>query len=60
MTGTTLHTVSRTLSGWESKNLIESSRQKIVVREPHLLFVMTHEPREPPDGSPETGSSFKP
>ncbi len=60
MTGTTLHTVSRTLSGWESKGLIESSRQKIVVREPHLLFVMTHEPRETPDGSPETGSSFKP
>ena len=27
MTGTTLHTVSRTLSGWERSGLIESGRQ---------------------------------
>jgi CRP/FNR family transcriptional regulator, nitrogen oxide reductase regulator len=53
MTGTTLHTVSRTLSAWETKSLVESSRQKIIVREPHQLFVLAEE-------NPEAGSSFKP
>ena len=32
MTGTTLHTVSRTLSGWEAKGLIDGGRQRIVLR----------------------------
>ena len=40
MTGTTLHTVSRILSGWESRGLIEGGRQRIVLREPHKLFVL--------------------
>jgi len=40
MTGTTLHTVSRTLSGWEQRGLIESGRQRIVLREPHRLLVL--------------------
>ncbi|WP_291866698.1 Crp/Fnr family transcriptional regulator [Bradyrhizobium sp.] len=40
MTGTTLHTVSRILSAWESRGLIESGRQRIVLREPHKLFVL--------------------
>jgi CRP-like cAMP-binding protein len=40
MTGTTLHTVSRLLSGWEQKGLIESGRQRIVLREPHQLVVL--------------------
>ncbi len=43
MTGTTLHTVSRTLSAWETKGLVESSRQKIIVREPHQLFVLAED-----------------
>ena len=38
MTGTTLHTVSRTLSAWEQQGLIESGRQRIVLRDPHKLF----------------------
>ena len=38
MTGTTLHTVSRTLSAWEQRGLIESGRQRIVLRDPHKLF----------------------
>ncbi|HWP16909.1 MAG TPA: Crp/Fnr family transcriptional regulator [Xanthobacteraceae bacterium] len=38
MTGTTLHTVSRTLSAWESRGLVESGRQRIVLRDPHRLF----------------------
>ena len=48
MTGTTLHTVSRTLSGWEQRGLIESARQRIVLREPHKLFVLA----EGENGSP--------
>jgi CRP/FNR family transcriptional regulator, nitrogen oxide reductase regulator len=38
MTGTTLHTVSRTLSAWEQQGLVESGRQRIVLRDPHRLF----------------------
>jgi CRP/FNR family transcriptional regulator, nitrogen oxide reductase regulator len=50
MTGTTLHTVSRTLSGWEQRGLIESGRQRIVLREPHKLFVLAEE--TPGDSGP--------
>lgn len=38
MTGTTLHTVSRTLSAWDEQGLVESGRQRIVLRDPHALF----------------------
>lgn len=38
MTGTTLHTVSRILSAWEDQGLVESGRQRIVIRDPHKLF----------------------
>jgi len=31
MTGTTLHTVSRILSSWESKGLVQGGRQKLLV-----------------------------
>jgi CRP-like cAMP-binding protein len=49
MTGTTLHTVSRTLSAWETRGLVQSSRQKIVVREPHKLFMLAeHDANEDP------------
>ena len=40
MTGTTLHTVSRILSGWETQGWVEGGRQKIVIREAHKLFVL--------------------
>jgi len=50
MTGTTLHTVSRILSGWEQRGLIESGRQRIIVREPHKLLVLAEEsPGGPPN-----------
>jgi CRP-like cAMP-binding protein len=38
MTGTTLHTVSRLLSAWESQGIVISGRKKIVVSQPHLLM----------------------
>ena len=34
MTGTTLHTVSRILSAWEERGLVEGGRQRIVIRDP--------------------------
>lgn len=36
-TGTTLYTVSRTLSAWEKKGWIHSGRERIVVTDPHAL-----------------------
>ncbi len=36
-TGTTLYTVSRTLSAWEKKGWIQSGRERIVVTDPHAL-----------------------
>ncbi|MCP4010134.1 MAG: Crp/Fnr family transcriptional regulator [Proteobacteria bacterium] len=35
--GTTLYTVSRTLSAWEKKGWISSGRERIVVTDPHAL-----------------------
>jgi CRP-like cAMP-binding protein len=36
-TGTTLYTVSRTLSAWEKKGWVKSGREKIVITDPHAL-----------------------
>lgn len=52
MTGTTLHTVSRILSAWEQLGLIESGRQRIVLREPHKIFVLAEQP--PSESGPPT------
>ena len=43
MTGTTLHTVSRILSGWEQAGLIESGRQRIVLCEPERIFALAEQ-----------------
>lgn len=49
MTGTTLFTVSRTLSQWESQGLIETRRGKILIRSPHELVAVAEElPRRKP------------
>jgi CRP/FNR family transcriptional regulator, nitrogen oxide reductase regulator len=32
MTGTTIFTVSRILSGWEAQGIIESGRERVIVR----------------------------
>lgn len=48
MTGTTLHTVSRLLSGWEDRGLVHSSRQKVVVTDPHALVLLA-------EGHPDKG-----
>ncbi|MCP3951677.1 MAG: Crp/Fnr family transcriptional regulator [Desulfobacterales bacterium] len=36
-TGTTLYTVSRTLSAWEKKGWVRSGREQIVITDPHAL-----------------------
>ncbi|MCP3892806.1 MAG: Crp/Fnr family transcriptional regulator [Desulfobulbaceae bacterium] len=37
--GTTLSTVSRTLSIWEKKDWIKSGREKIIIKDPHALVL---------------------
>jgi CRP-like cAMP-binding protein len=37
MTGTTLYTVSRTLSSWEHQGLIETGRERVIICDPHGL-----------------------
>lgn len=46
MTGTTLHTVSRIMSAWEQLGLIESGRQRVVLREPHKIVLLAEQPRD--------------
>lgn len=41
LTATTLHTVSRLLSGWEKQGLIQSKRKRITVCDPHALVVLS-------------------
>lgn len=41
MTGTTLHTVSRLLSGWERDGIVLSERRKITVTAPHRLVMLS-------------------
>jgi CRP-like cAMP-binding protein len=43
MTGTTLHTVSRILSAWESRGLVQSGRRKVVVLDPHGLVLIAED-----------------
>lgn len=43
MTGTTLFTVSRLLSGWEAQGLVATGRRKITIREPHKLVKIAEE-----------------
>jgi CRP-like cAMP-binding protein len=37
LTGTTIYTVSRILSGWESRGIIESGRERVLVRDRDAL-----------------------
>ncbi|RME45661.1 MAG: Crp/Fnr family transcriptional regulator [Chloroflexi bacterium] len=51
MTGTTLYTVSRILSGWEKQGLIETGRQRVLIRVPHSLVAIAEDlaPGDSPD-----------
>jgi CRP/FNR family transcriptional regulator, nitrogen oxide reductase regulator len=43
ITGTTIYTVSRTMSQWESQGIILSGREKIIIRRPHQLVVIAED-----------------
>jgi CRP-like cAMP-binding protein len=43
MTGTTLYTVSRTLSRWETEGITKNDRQEVLVRIPHKLVVIAED-----------------
>jgi CRP-like cAMP-binding protein len=43
MSGTTLYTVSRTLSQWESQGLVYASREKVIIRYPHGLVMIAED-----------------
>lgn len=43
MSGSTLHTVSRTLSGWDQQGITGSTRRHIVIRKPHALMALAED-----------------
>jgi CRP/FNR family transcriptional regulator, nitrogen oxide reductase regulator len=43
MTGTTIFTVSRTLSSWEAQGLIESGRERVLVRDTQALTAIAED-----------------
>ena len=43
ITGTTLYTVSRSLSGWVQQGLIQAGRERIVIRDPHGLVIIAED-----------------
>lgn len=48
MTGTTLHTVSRIISAWESAGIVLGGRQKVVIAKPHALVAIAQDLPERP------------
>ena len=46
MSGTTLFTASRVLSEWEKRGLVESGRERVVIRKPHELVQIAEESGE--------------
>ena len=46
MSGTTLFTASRVLSDWEKRGLVESGRERVVIRKPHELVQIAEESGE--------------
>lgn len=43
LSGTTLHTVSRILSEWETRGLIESGRQRVMIKDPQGLIAIAED-----------------
>lgn len=43
MTGTTLYTVSRTLSRWEQEGIVDAGRERVVIRVPHRLVAIAED-----------------
>jgi CRP-like cAMP-binding protein len=49
MTGTTLYTVSRILSGWEQQGFVEAGRERVLIRQAHILVAIAE---DLPPGAP--------
>jgi CRP-like cAMP-binding protein len=43
MTGTTLYTVSRILSKWEERGLVDGGRERVVLRKSHELVIIAED-----------------
>ncbi len=43
LTGTTLYTVSRVLSEWETRGVVETGRERVLVRDPHALVALAED-----------------
>lgn len=43
MTGTTRYTISRMLSDWEERGLVEASRERVFIKRPHDLVVIAED-----------------
>ncbi len=52
MTGTTLYTVSRTLSQWEKRGIVVSGRTRVLIRLPHHLTAIADDAPPLPDDDP--------
>jgi CRP/FNR family transcriptional regulator, nitrogen oxide reductase regulator len=57
LTGTTLHTVSRTLSAWEDQGIVAGGRQKITVRDADALRAIAADDQAEAAGRAMSGSS---
>ena len=55
LTGTTLYTVSRILSAWQGRGLIDARRTQVVIRDPHGLVAIAEDlpAHRGPTGAPE-------
>jgi CRP-like cAMP-binding protein len=40
MAGTTLHTVSRVMSGWQQQGMVALGRKRVTVTDAHRLFIL--------------------
>jgi CRP-like cAMP-binding protein len=52
MTGTTRYTISRMLSDWEERGLVEASRERVLIKQPHSLVIIA-------DDLPDEGAKRK-
>ena len=50
LTGTTLFTISRTLSEWEQQGLVEVGRERVLIKSPHGLVVIAEDLPGPAPG----------
>lgn len=50
LTGTTLYTVSRTLSQWEKQGIVQSGRKRVLIRSLRTLAALAEDLSPPPDG----------